>query len=857
MMKFIVTILFILLVSGLHAQTTNIFFTAGDGRAMRTYDTTFQGSGQVWQARVTMPVDHFSKVDSTSAFLVIMGAGEVGTDWSKFNEHGYHYWLANGWDGSVYLPNGIHHPIIITLQPLTQWPNAASINVKLDQILSRYKIKRGVPGVKKGAVHVSGISMGGWAWGNYVISDAIGGPYNYARKVTSLFESVGASTSGTTPYPDRYDHFAIYGNAGFGGNLLGYEQQKDGRGILQRVNRMNTNHAGSFYIRTNFGDGGHNNWNQHYNPLRTDWTTGSGNIISTTPSGGIAWSAAQWQLLQGDTVLPVASAPDALVLNPIISFAHIYSHTATPNFNITATVNQGTATGWSWTQLSGPATLTLTNIYTSTVTASNITTPGYYTFRVTATGGNTDSEDVTVHVRDLMQKNVSACRPGGGLKFRIGDAVSGSRVTTTQIYIPYINRDNIFGQPVMGGDTIVFPANPNNGGVWQGITAGDLGGGPGCPITIMADSVTTIGATNGFFRLGNQDSNVVAYVHVNGLANRVKKGVVYGFQYDREGFADEASSIAFTSTLAHHLEIDGYAIRNAGVGIMIKKNSVQGNPFSLWDNFRFKDIKIHDIYMYRINGEGFYLGHTDIAGNIQPGNDGRTVTGDGLEVTRAIVDIAKWDALQVSNWGYGAKVHKIIAYRSGTQNLASQQWSVFIGGATQGELFDIIAVNGTGPLGTLGKGNTKIYDVWVDSANNGLGTTDAIYAHMSTSGQLTPVDSLRVEVYNNIIGRNSRHAVNINDINGSIKSVRIQNNISTQGTNNTFTSNVAGSTVSGNTVNTGYNIDVEWANKLHYRVYKLLRSRPSGTLTSFFDVTSPEPVNVEKIKRNGYLKLKP
>lgn len=841
-MKIFISILFLLSINLLFAQTTNIYFTASNGRAMRTYDTTFQGSGPTWNAKVTMPVDHDSKLDSTSALIGTVGLGEVGNNWDNLLVSGWHYWLNNGWDGTVSLPNGVHNPIIITLQPSSAWPAESITTVKLFQILNRYKIKRGVPDVKKGAVHVSGLSMGGWTWTTYVTGDA-SAPYPYARIISSIFESAGASPAGDNPpYPDLFDRFAIYGNAGFGGNLLGFEQQNDGRAILARVNRMNSNHEGSFYIRTNFGTGGHTNFNDHFNPFRTDWTTGSPNVIGTTPSGGIAWSAAQWQLLQGDTVLPVSTNPGDVILNPISDFTHIFSHTSTPSFNITATVNQGTVATWLWEQETGPF-LTLSGSGTSTVTVSNITTAGYYTFRVTGWSAGATSQSsrtVTVWVRDLMQKNVNPCRAGGGLKFTIGATVSGSKVTTTQIYMPYINRDNDLGTTPLGGDTLLIVANPN-GPTWQGITLGDFGGGPGCPIVVMADSVVKIGATSGYLRLGTQDSNVVAHVHLNGLANRAKKGVVYGFQYDRGSFANEPNAIAFNNNLVHHLEIDGVSVINAGVGIMVKKNSSQSNPFTLWDNFRLKDIKIHDVYMYRINGEGCYLGHTDIAGDQQAGNDGRTVVGDGLEVYRTIYDSVSWDALQVSNWGYGVKVHHNVSNRSGTSNTSSQQWSIFIGGNTQGELYDNIAINGTGPFGTLGKGNTKVYNNLVDSSNNGLGTSDGIYVHMSTSGQFTPVDSLRVEVYNNTIGRNSRHAVNVNDINGSIKSTRIQYNTSTQSSNNTFTSNVPGATISGNTVNPSYNYDVEWGNHSAYKVYKLMRSRPPGYLTSFFDLDGPVP----------------
>ncbi|MFD2922036.1 hypothetical protein ACFS6H_20110 [Terrimonas rubra] len=856
-MRILATILFTFLVTYIQAQTTNIFFNAADGRAMRTYDTTIIGSGSTWNARVTMPVDHDTKVDSTTALIMVVGLGEANGNWGVIAVNGWHYWLANGWDGSVTLPNGVHHPIIITLQPNSGWPAENITNVKLGQILTRYKIKRGVPGSKKSGIHVSGLSMGGWTWTTYVTGDA-GSPYNYARLIASVAESCGANPNANTPYPNLFDQFAIYGNAGFGGNLLGFEQQLDGRDILNRVNRMNSNHAGSYYIRTNFGSGGHSNFNDHYNPSRTNWTTGSSNVTATTPSGGINLSMAQWQLLQGDTTLPVTVPPETIILNPISSFTHTFSHTATPNFSITSTVNQGVVTSWNWVQQYGPATLTMSNGSTSTVTLSNITQPGYYTFQVTASGpAGSDSKTVTVHIRDLMMKNVSDCRSGGGKKFIIGNVLSGAQVSTTAIYVPYVNRDLFFGELIKGGDTIVIAMNPNNGNYWNTITIGDFGGNFGCPITIMSDSVTKIGASNGAFRIGTMDSNAVAHIKLDGLANRLTKGVVYGFQYDRNDFTHESNSIALTINLGHHIEVSGYSVKNAGVGFFLKKNSDSTNPFSIYDNYRFHKVTFHDLYLHRINGEGFYIGHTDIAGVSQSGNNGRTVMGDSLTITRAIIDSTEWDGLQVSNFGYNAKVYNNMTYRTGAKNQSSQQWALFIGGNTQGEIYDNVSVNGTGPVGTLGKGTVKIYNNLVDSINNGLSDADGIYVSMSTSGMLTPVDSLIAQTYNNTISRVVRNAVFHANSNGAMKAGKIENNIYVGPVSKDFTSN-ASDVISGNTYSSSLNIDNIWKDHPAYRIYKMVKSNP-GYAYSFWDLQTPAPPDVKPVgfRRGHKLKYKP
>jgi hypothetical protein len=50
--------------------------------------------------------------------LTMQGDGQVGDSTSFINAYGPHYWLANGWNGSVQLGNGTHYPLLVTVQ---QW----------------------------------------------------------------------------------------------------------------------------------------------------------------------------------------------------------------------------------------------------------------------------------------------------------------------------------------------------------------------------------------------------------------------------------------------------------------------------------------------------------------------------------------------------------------------------------------------------------------------------------------------------------------------------------------------------------------------------------------------------------------
>jgi hypothetical protein len=54
--------------------------------------------------------------DSENRPLIMFspGQGEMGTDYSKLQFAGPHFWLNNGWDGGITLANGKHYPILIT-----------------------------------------------------------------------------------------------------------------------------------------------------------------------------------------------------------------------------------------------------------------------------------------------------------------------------------------------------------------------------------------------------------------------------------------------------------------------------------------------------------------------------------------------------------------------------------------------------------------------------------------------------------------------------------------------------------------------------------------------------------------------
>ena len=130
-------------------------FLWGSGRAYSqseshnfiTYDTTFTNSaGDIWNARITRPSGLFGNgPDTASRPLIIMmpGVGQMGSsDPSLLEQYGPHYWMDNGWDGGVQLGNGMHYPIIISVNHVSNiYPSPGEYYIVLTYILQHYHIK--------------------------------------------------------------------------------------------------------------------------------------------------------------------------------------------------------------------------------------------------------------------------------------------------------------------------------------------------------------------------------------------------------------------------------------------------------------------------------------------------------------------------------------------------------------------------------------------------------------------------------------------------------------------------------------------------------------------------------------------
>jgi Carbohydrate binding module (family 6)/Secretion system C-terminal sorting domain len=387
---------------GLHAQSESHVFTTYDTTIIYHYNPYISFT---YYLRISRPTDLFTKgspdTASRPAIFFMPGVGEMNSNQTNLYKYGPHYWLANGWDGSVVLGNGTHYPILISMICNVNPPDPPITGNfwVMDYMIKHYHIKaRGV--------HLTGLSEGAFTWGGMLgITDTTGTGQTGAdigcREVTSLTLLSGAASC--TGNWGVFGHWAqAYGGKAF--LTVGYD---DGQIINppQLAMAMNGAVKGSAYFTYNTVDGGqHGGWNTEYDPSQHNWqsfqpfgpyiTGGADTNARGTYQNGS--SIFQWMLRQGDTSLagggtkPVANAGTGQTV-------------ALPSDGValsgSGTEPGGTIASYAWTWVSGPGQYTFNSTTVANPVVSNLTA-GTYVFKLTVTDANgaTASANVSIVV---------------------------------------------------------------------------------------------------------------------------------------------------------------------------------------------------------------------------------------------------------------------------------------------------------------------------------------------------------------------------------------------------------------------------------------------------------------------------
>lgn len=297
-----------------------------------------------WNAYVHLPDEYNDSTQKTYPLICfIPGIGEVGTDASKLLIYGPSKFIAEGHNMQFMVNGKLVKPIVISMQPSAAWPGAYLINKKLDSLFARFRIDQQ-------RVNVTGLSMGGWSWNNFVD----GYSPAYTNRITSIVCLSALEPDNTI---SNMRHFATAG-----GKIWGFEGNQDLRGMDKIRDTMNKYVAES--VRYTVYSGGHCCWNTFYNPT---WIENGESIYT--------WMLKQKKPALVTPIPPQADAgTDELLANVI------------PAITLDGVGNDpvGLPISFKWKKLSGPAAGTIVNNAASRTSVTNLVFGTYaFEFKVT------------------------------------------------------------------------------------------------------------------------------------------------------------------------------------------------------------------------------------------------------------------------------------------------------------------------------------------------------------------------------------------------------------------------------------------------------------------------------------------
>lgn len=297
-----------------------------------------------WNAYVHLPDEYNDSTRKNYPLICfIPGLGEVGTDASKMLINGPSKFVAEGHNMQFMVNGKLEKPIVISLQPSAAWPGAYIINKKLDSLFARFRID-------PLRVNVTGLSMGGWSWNNFVdgYSDA------YTNRITSI-----VSLSALEP-DNTISNMRLFALAG--GKMWGFEGNQDLRGMDKIRDTMNKYVPAA--VRYTVYQGGHCCWNTFYNP---SWIENGESLYT--------WMLKQKKPALVTPIPPQADAGSDELLASVI-----------PSITLDGIGNDpvGLPISFKWRKLSGPAAGTIASVSSSRTNVNNLAFGTYaFEFKVT------------------------------------------------------------------------------------------------------------------------------------------------------------------------------------------------------------------------------------------------------------------------------------------------------------------------------------------------------------------------------------------------------------------------------------------------------------------------------------------
>lgn len=764
----------------------------GDQTAITVKLNAYQTTG----AWLHLPDDYKSTSSSYPLLIFLHGVGEGGTNVKDVLVHGVPKIIANGAKMQYTVNGKLFKFIVVSPQIPNGWASATAVQSIIDDIKAKYR-------VDASRIYLTGLSAGGYGVLNYVASGS-----NYSDNLAAIVPVSPAAIDKSkfgglcNIASSKVAMWTLCGTAdGFINNQRNYTA--DVKGCNASITPITTEYPG----------GGHDDgvWDKAYDPNHTyqnpniyEWMLQySRNSSGTAPKAPVAAVASNslaitlptnsttldgssstgtittyaWSQVSGPSTATLSSSSAAkITASKLVAGTYVFKLTvsntagssaqqvtvkvnaasvglpvavvAATSISMTLPANtatldgsasSGTITSYSWAQTSGPSTAKLSSSNAAKVTAASLVA-GTYGFNLTVqNSAGSSSKAVTVTV----QSSNTSC---AGCKFLIQPGADGGA---------YINGDNLKAK---AGDTVCIQA-----GDYKFMQFFNFTGTAAKPIVFIN--------CGGQVRIGNGGSygfvfNNAKYVKVTGTGSSDK----YGFKVD--GVNKLLNTGLGISKGCTDYEADHFELTGAETGVMAKINP-DCDANNTYPTFAIRNVKLHDLYIHDVTGEGMYVGNT--------APNGETITCNGtsktvlppriynLKIYNVITNNTGWDGIQVASAPEGVEIYNNQVSNYGVYNKSSQQAGILLGGESNGKVYNNVVKNGTGNgIQVLGMGLNYIYNnIITDVGNDGSAEKqDAIFIDDRPTKQNYKAPS--VYIMNNTIVNSGRDGIRFQNTFGTM-----------------------------------------------------------------------------------------
>lgn len=153
---------------------------------------------------------------------------------------------------------------------------------------------------------------------------------------------------------------------------------------------------------------------------------------------------------------------------------------------------------------------------------------------------------------------------------------------------------------------------------------------------------------------------------------------------------------ALAITKSHHITADNIEISGGSVGVYCKQDYDATDPETWQPGYVMRKIKLTNLWVHDVNGEGMYVGHTSPDGVVYNGVNRVPIRLDSVEISNCLVERTQWDGIQLSNARNGCKIFNNTVRDYGLLNKSSQQAGIILGSNTNADVYGNKVSRGTG-----------------------------------------------------------------------------------------------------------------------------------------------------------------